>query len=408
MSIRLDAAADRLLRTAGLLSPNTPYTWMAWLRWSSIAKSYAKASSAADILDAIGISAAGAVEATAAAAGGGGSSTYQVAASADDAHMDSITDNSGRAPTNNGIVSLTNTKLEAGSHGGNAEWCVAIRFPGIAAAQGATISSATLELRGNASYNAAPNVVKFFVSAQASDNAPALATTNGDLNSTTRPRSTAYAEWTQTNVVGGSWYSVDVTAVIQEIVNRAGWATGNAIVMLVDVHPDCTTGEWQDFDSYDGAPAGAPKLTIALSGGGAPSVVSGGSVSVDTWVHLCLVRESVTSLKAYLDGTLVATHTADATGRSAVTRQEMGGQSASNNGPLNGRIALAKMWSAALTPAEIALERETARPCRFTDLWNWAPLMLATELVDYGGNARDWTAGGTLTTEDGPPVHWGA
>jgi len=414
MSIRLDAAADRLLRTAGMLTPNAPYTWMGWIRLQALAKCYAMAFSAADILDAIGVSAAGAVELSVAAAGGGGgggTTNYQVASSAGDSHMDSITNDIGRAPANTGIVSTSASPLSPGSHGNNAEWSAAIRLANITVAQGATISSATLELRGNASYNAAPNVVKFYVSAEASDNAPALVTTNGDLRSSVRPRTTATTVWLQTSVTGGTWHSVDVTAVVQEIVNRAGWASGNAIVFLIDTHEDTTQGEWQDYDSYDTASANAPKLSITTAGGGgggSPTIVSGGSVAAATWLHLAMVRESNTVLKAYLNGALVATHTTDISGRSSVTRQEMGGQSASNNGPLDGRMAHAKMWDAALSVAEVINEMAVARPVRFANLWNWAPLWDSAFVFDQSGAAHDWSTAGSLSTEDGPAVAYGA
>lgn len=203
----------------------------------------------------------------------GGSTTvdYQVGASSSDSHMTSITNDSGRAPTLSGAVSLTNAILSPGSHGNNDEWSVAARFSGVAVAQGATISSATFQMRCQNTWNAAPNVIKYYVSAEASDNAAALSATSGDLNTTARPRSTAttIVDWTSLTV--DTWYSVDITAIVQEIVNRAGWSSGNAIVILVDTHADTTLSEWQDFYAYDGAAASAPKLSITYASGGGPT-----------------------------------------------------------------------------------------------------------------------------------------
>lgn len=190
----------------------------------------------------------------------------QVAVSGGDSDMQSIANDSGRNVTASGAVSLTRTILSPGSHSSGDEWSVAARFIGVTIDQAATINSAAFQMRANASYSASPSVVKLWISAQAADNAGALGSSTGDLNVTARPRTTATAVIDVTTVIGGDWYSADVTSVIQEVVNRAGWANGNAIVILVDTHWDTDVGEWQDFDSYDGSSAGAPKLDIDYGG----------------------------------------------------------------------------------------------------------------------------------------------
>ena len=205
----------------------------------------------------------------------------QVSASADDGQQSSITDNSGRAVTGSGTVTITDTILSPGSHGGNNEFSVGCRFLNVTIAQGATINSATFTLRAQATYNAGSNVVRFWVSAQAADNPSTISTTSGNLNTTNRPRTTAVsAAWTQTSVVGDTEYSIDVTSVIQEIVNRAGWASGNAIMILIDTHADTTSGEWQDYYSYNGSTTNAPKLSIDYSTGGGTNHTSSVSGSV--------------------------------------------------------------------------------------------------------------------------------
>ena len=71
-----------------------------------------------------------------------------------------------------------------------------------------------------------------------------------------------------------------------------------------------------------------------------------------------------------------------------------------------GSIAAYKHWSAVLTPTEIQQERWLYRPKRLESLHLWSPLIVNSR--DYSGNGRDWTEGGTLTWEDGPPIGWGA
>lgn len=264
----------------------------------------------------------------------GGSTTvdYQVSASSSDSHMTSITNDSGRAPTLSGAVSLTSAILSPGSHGNNDEWSVAARFDGVAVAQGATISTATFQMRCQNTWNAAPNVIKYYVSGQASDNAGALSSTSGDLNTTARPRTTAttIVDWTSLTV--DTWYSVDITAIVQEIVNRAGWSSGSAIVILVDTHADTTLSEWQDFYAYDGAAASAPKLSITYaSSGGSTSPLYGIDTSGATMRGLAAGRAALPGRDAASGGVRGAV-----VGRFAASAQDMAG--AILLGAVRGRI----------------------------------------------------------------------
>lgn len=70
-----------------------------------------------------------------------------------------------------------------------------------------------------------------------------------------------------------------------------------------------------------------------------------------------------------------------------------------------------KLYDRVLTDAELLAEMNWLRPASTTNLNAWWPMVAdvaATADNDYSGNARDLTAGGTLTIEDGPPVGWGA
>lgn len=189
-------------------------------------------------------------------------------ANSSDTHAASGANNAGKRPPL-GTVSDA-ALLQPGSHGGNDEYSAAVRFTGVTIAQAATITSALFSLRANSTYNASPNVVKLIVCCEAADNAGALATSGAtDLDGATRPGTTADATWTVTTVTGGTRYSVDITAAVQEVINRAGWVSGNAIVVLIDTHADTTVGEWQDWDAYNsvGATHG-PKLDIDYTSGG--------------------------------------------------------------------------------------------------------------------------------------------
>jgi hypothetical protein len=74
----------------------------------------------------------------------------------------------------------------------------------------------------------------------------------------------------------------------------------------------------------------------------------------------------------------------------------------------DGRVANIRVYSAALTATELLHEAQLLRPVRGSNLWAWWPLYSHTDLVDYSGNGRDLSSSGTLTTEDGPNVTYGA
>lgn len=194
-----------------------------------------------------------------------------LAANGDDVHGVAVTNDAGKRP-DVGIIS-DGTLLQPGSHGNNDEYTCAARFTGVTIPQGATINSADFSMVADGTYDASPNVVRFWVCCQAADNAGALATTgSADLDGATRPGTTADSTWTQTSVTGGTRYTVSITSAVQEVINRAGWVSGNAIVILVDTHADTTTGEWQDYRAFNhasGGASGGPHLDITYTTGGA-------------------------------------------------------------------------------------------------------------------------------------------
>ncbi|HEV2778820.1 MAG TPA: LamG domain-containing protein [Actinophytocola sp.] len=73
----------------------------------------------------------------------------------------------------------------------------------------------------------------------------------------------------------------------------------------------------------------------------------------------------------------------------------------------DGRLAAVKMWQAALTPAEVEVELGQYTPRRTADLLRWHPFITA-EATDYSGNGHTLSGGTGTTTEDGPPIPWGA
>lgn len=76
---------------------------------------------------------------------------------------------------------------------------------------------------------------------------------------------------------------------------------------------------------------------------------------------------------------------------------------------LDGNFAGVKVWDAALTEAELLLEVKSLRAVRRENLHLETPQIAMTigdNVTDFSGNGRDWTHGGTLVVEQGPPVSW--
>lgn len=195
--------------------------------------------------------------------------TAQVAASADDAHAGSITNDSGRTVTACTNASITSAIGSPGSHGSNDEYSAGGRMV-LNVPQGATINSCTAILTAQGTY-ASGGTVSFLVSAVATDSGIAYTTATNRFTTTTRPRTTAVSSaWNQNSVTADVEYSISIATVVQEIVNRASWVSGNYIDIVIDTNTTCTQGEWQDYHFYDGSTTKCLKLSgdYTAAGGG--------------------------------------------------------------------------------------------------------------------------------------------
>ncbi|MGB5538984.1 MAG: DNRLRE domain-containing protein, partial [Gammaproteobacteria bacterium] len=180
--------------------------------------------------------------------GGGGSPTIvevRVATGNDDAEE----------RVSSGNIDLTSSDLELISDGGNAQ-LVGMRFTGVAVPNGATISNAWIQFKVDETNTGATNVN---IQGETSDSALQFTTTNSNISS--RGRTTASipwapVSWTTVGEAGPDQRTPDISAVIQEIVNRPGWASGNDMVMIITGSGERTA------ESYNGDAAGAPLLHI--------------------------------------------------------------------------------------------------------------------------------------------------
>ena len=72
---------------------------------------------------------------------------------------------------------------------------------------------------------------------------------------------------------------------------------------------------------------------------------------------------------------------------------------------INASVAAVKVWTAALTSAELLAEMPYYSPVRTSNLWANYTFYNGPQTNDESGNSRTLTAGGTLTTDaTGPPI----
>lgn len=145
---------------------------------------------------------------------------------------------------------------------GNQDWQTGMRFLGITIPKNATIVSATLTFK--ARITDASTGVNLRIEGEAVDDA---ATFVDAANFTARPRTTANASWSPGSWVSGTSYvTADFAAVIQELVNRAGWVSGNDLVLFVkDNGSDQGADHYRIAYAYDNAAGDAPILDIVYS-----------------------------------------------------------------------------------------------------------------------------------------------
>lgn len=134
--------------------------------------------------------------------------------------------------------------------------------------------------------------------------------------------------------------------------------------------------------------------------------VTGATLSTGTWYYLAMVRESTSSLKVYIDGSATATltNTRSVTGRTDGTPLL---DLSTNNYTewYNGRMAFARVFTAALSNAEINAEMAATAAVLTGE---WADWPLQADDDDISGNARHFTTSGTVTySEAGPDIGGG-
>lgn len=196
-------------------------------------------------------------------------STFNPAASNDD---------SCRAPS---TLDLTGTSFSFGYYGATGAYHSYVRFPNVTVPKGATITSAKLTFVSYNDRSTANTNVKISANDVDDSVAPTTTTAFDGLVLTT-----AEVEWNNIEAwtAGNSYDSPDIKTVIQEIVDRAGWASGQAIGMVIKNNG--SSESLRQARSYDYG-SSYPVLTIEYSVAGSTTSTGDSSLPVQNIVAGC-------------------------------------------------------------------------------------------------------------------------
>jgi hypothetical protein len=143
--------------------------------------------------------------------------------------------------------------------------CGGMRFLNVTVPNGATIDTSYLTFRANTSLGA--SIDSLYIYGNDVDNA-ATFSDKDDFNA--RALTDAKVQWSPADWTEGNDYnSAEIKTVIQEIVNRAGWASGNALAIIT--HHEGSSTHWRKAHSYNGSANYAPKIHIEYTAGGVTS-----------------------------------------------------------------------------------------------------------------------------------------
>jgi hypothetical protein len=168
-----------------------------------------------------------------------------------------------------GAVDLYSSDLELVYDGYNSagNQTVGLRFNGLAIPQGAQVVSAWVQFKADETVNTAGTLT---LRAQAVDSAPVFTAVAANVSSralTTASTSWTPASWSVVGEAAAAQRSPELAGVIQEVVSRGGWASGNSLAVIIK-----GTGA-RIAESFDGEPLAAPLLHVEYKTPSAPKML---------------------------------------------------------------------------------------------------------------------------------------
>jgi len=181
--------------------------------------------------------------------------------------------------TADGSINLTSGDIELMfDNSNNANQVVGLRFLNLNIPNGAVVNNAYVQFISEATVNLDPSEINIY--GEASDNSVGFTNTDFDISSRDKTSATVNwypIAWTTTGLSGADQQTVNIGAIIQEIVNRPGYTSSSAISIIFEGYGKRTA---VSFDA-NGNDSQAAELCInysaPLQGGTPQGIASNGS-----------------------------------------------------------------------------------------------------------------------------------
>lgn len=150
---------------------------------------------------------------------------------------------------------------------------VGMRFTGVNIPQGAAIENAYIQFTVDETVNTSGTIT---VRAEATNSAAGFSTNTNNIsgrNLTTASKTWNPANWTSVGAAGTDQRTPDISAIIQEVVNRSGWNSGNALAVIVS-----GSGK-RVAESYNGSSGRAPLLVVQYKTSSSSARTTGGDIA---------------------------------------------------------------------------------------------------------------------------------
>lgn len=138
-------------------------------------------------------------------------------------------------------------------------WIAFVRIADLTIPQGATITTAKIHFHSPTSSSAASKTL--VIDAEDSDN---TSSPSVESNIRSATKTTATVNWTLPSTFGSTLDTPEIKTIVQEVVDRSGWASGNAMTFFF--HTPATSADWNlTARTYDQAAGQAPHIEITYS-----------------------------------------------------------------------------------------------------------------------------------------------
>ncbi|MGB3464660.1 MAG: Ig-like domain-containing protein, partial [Cyclobacteriaceae bacterium] len=162
----------------------------------------------------------------------------------------------------NGNIYTNSSDLELVADGSKGNQIVGLRFTGLSIPKGATIDRAYIQFTTDEKNSGNTNLM---IRGHDTDNASAFSTSKNNVSGRTRTSSSvnwSSTPWTSIGQSGSNQRTPEIKNIVQEIVDRSGWSSGNSMAVIISGSGERTA------EAYEGSSNTAPLLHVAYSIGG--------------------------------------------------------------------------------------------------------------------------------------------